>query len=105
MLPSSLILFSTYTRRNINGIVYIFKIWIIREYSQAYYLVNWRNNKYVRIWKGCQISQKAINKNVMHLESLLELLEGDNECLILANQILGETMYFYTTRNIVKGLI
>ena len=75
------------------------------ESPQDYYLVNWRNNKYVRIWKGCQISQKAINKNVMHLESLLELLEGDYECLILANQILGETMYFYTTRNIVKGLI
>lgn len=105
MLPSSLILLSTYTRRNINGIVYIFKIWIMREYSQAYYLVNWRNNKYVRIWKNCEISQKAINKNAMHLESLLELLEGDDECLILANQILGETMYFYTTRNIVKGLI
>lgn len=67
------------------------------EAPQDYYLVNWRNNKYVRIWKNCKISQKAINKNAIHLESLLELLEGDNECLILANQILGETTYFYTT--------
>jgi hypothetical protein len=75
------------------------------EASQVYYLVNWRNGKYVRIWKNCEISQKAINKNAIHLESLLELLEGDNECIILANQILGETTYFYTTRNIVKRLI
>jgi hypothetical protein len=67
------------------------------EASQVYYLVNWRNGKYVRIWKNCEISQKAINKNAIHLESLLELLESDNECLILANQILGETRYFYTT--------
>ena len=63
------------------------------------------------IWGGifCVIGlkkyQKTINKNAMYLESLLELLEGDNECLILANQILGETTYFYTTWNIVKGLI
>ena len=49
------------------------------------------------------ISQKVINKNAIYLGSLLELLEGDNECLILANQILGETMYFYTTWNIVKA--
>jgi hypothetical protein len=35
----------------------------------------------------------------------LELLESDNECLILANQILGETRYFYTTWNIVKTLL
>lgn len=80
MLPSKLVLFPTYIERNING-------------------------KYVRIWKNCQISQKSINKNAMYLESLLELLEGDNECLILANQILGETMYFYTTWNIITGLI
>lgn len=105
MLPSKLILFSTYQERNINGTLYLFEIWIMREYLQAYYLVNWRNNKYVRIWKNCEISQKAINKNAIHLESLLELLEGDNECLILANQILGETMYPYTTRNIIAGLI
>ena len=77
----------------------------MREYFQDYYLVNWRNGKCVRIWKSCQISQKAINKNVIHLESLLELLEGDKECVILANQILGENMYFYITRNIVKRLI
>lgn len=77
----------------------------MREYFQNYYLVNWRNGKYVRIWKNCEISQKAINKNAIYLESLLELLEGDYECLILANQILGETTYFYTTRNIVKSLI
>ena len=105
MLPSKLILFSTYQERNINGTLYLFEIWIMREYFQDYYLVNWRNSKYVRIWKSYQISQKAINKNAIHLESLLELLEGDNECVILANQILGETMYFYTTRNIVKRLI
>ena len=41
----------------------------------------------------------------MYLESLLELLEGDNECLVLVNQILGETVYFYTTRNIIASLI
>lgn len=105
MLPSKLLLFSTSAERNIDGTLYIFKIWIMREYFQVYYLVNWRNGKYVRVWKGCQISQTTINKNVMYLESLLELLEGDNECLILANQILGETTYFYATRNIVKGLI
>lgn len=76
------------------------------EYPQDHYLVNWRNDKCVRVWKGCGISQKTINKNAIHLESLLELLEGDNECLILANQILGETTaYFYTTWNIVKRLI
>lgn len=105
MLPSKLILFSTYIEKNINGILYLFGIWMMREYLQDYYLVNWRNGKYVRIWKGCQISQKAINKNAIHLESLLELLEGDNECIILANQMLGETMYPYTTRNIIAGLI
>ncbi len=105
MLPSKLILYSTYIERNINGSLYIIEIWIMREYLQNYYLVNWRNGKYVRIWKNCEISQKAINKNAIHLESLLELLEGDKECLILANQILGETTYFYTTRNIVKRLI
>lgn len=104
MLPSKLILFSTYTERNIGGTLCIFEIWIMREYFQDYYLVNWRNGKYVRIWKSCQISQKAINKNAIHLESLLELLEGDNECVILANQILGETMYPHTTRNIIAGL-
>lgn len=97
MLPSKLILFSTYKERNINGILYLFEVWIMREYLQDYYLVNWRSGKYVRIWKNCKISQKAINKNAMHLESLLELLEGDSECVILANQILGETVYFYTT--------
>lgn len=97
MLPSKLILFSTHKERNINGILYLFEIWTMKEYPQDYYLVNWRNGKYVRIWKNCEISQKAINKNAIHLESLLELLEGDNECLILANQILGETTYFYTT--------
>lgn len=105
MLPSKLILFSTYAERNINGTLYIFEIWIMREYLQDYYLVNWRNGKYVRVWKNCQISQKTINKNAMYLESLLELLEGDNECLILVNQILGETVYFYTTRNIIASLI
>ena len=105
MLPSKLLLFITNQSVNINGFLVHFERWIMQEYPQNYYLVNWRNGKYVRIWKGCQISQKAINKNAMHLESLLELLEGDNECLTLANQILGETMYFYTTRNIVKGLI
>ena len=105
MLPSKLILFSTYTEININGALCIFEIWIMREYCQDYYLVNWRNGKYVRIWKGCQISQKAINKNAIHLEALLELLEGDNECIILSNQILGATMYPYTTRNIIAALI
>lgn len=77
----------------------------MREYLQDYYLVNWRNGKCVRVWKSCQISQKAINKNAIHLKSLLELLEGDNDCIMLANQILGENMYFYTTRNIIAGLI
>ena len=75
------------------------------ENYQKYYIVNWRNGKYVQVWKGCEISQKAINKNAMYLESLLELLGGDNECVILANQILGETIYPYVTRNIVKRLI
>lgn len=105
MLPSKLILFSTYQERNINGILHVFEIWIMREYLPDYYLVNWRNGKYVRVWKGCQVSQEAINKNAMHLESLLELLEGDHECVILASQILGENMYPYTTWNIVKRLI
>lgn len=105
MLPSKLLLFSESVERNIDGILYIFEIWIMREYFQVYYLVNWRNGKYVRVWKSCPISQKTINKNAIHLESLLEFLEGDNECIILANQILGGTTYFYTTRNIVKGLI
>ena len=105
MLPSKLVLFSTYAERNINGTLCVFEIWIMREYFQDYYLVNWRNGKYVRIWKNCEISQKAINKNAIHLEILLELLEGDNECIILANQILGETTYFYTNRNIIAALI
>lgn len=105
MLPSKLLLFSKSVERNIDGTLYIFEIWIMREYFQVYYLVNWRNGKYVRVWKSCPISQKAINKNAIYLESLLELLEGDNECIILDSQILGETIYFHTTRNIVKGLI
>lgn len=105
MLPSKLLLFITNQSVNINGSLFHFERWVMCESPQDYYLVNWRNGKYVRIWKGCQISQKAINKNAIHLESLLELLEGDNECLMLVNQILGETMYFHTTRNIVKRLI
>lgn len=105
MLPSKLRLFFTYIEKNINGTLYLLEMQILREGLQDYYLVNWRNGKYVRVWKNCGISQKAINKNAIHLESLLELLKGDNECLILANQILGETMYFYTTRNIIAELI
>lgn len=93
MLPSKLLLFITNQPVNINGFLIHFEIWIMREYFQDYYLVNWRNGKYVRILKNCEISQKTINKNAIHLESLLELLEGDNECVILANQILGENMH------------
>ena len=105
MLPSKLLLFITNHTAIINGFLIYFERWIMQEYPQDYYLVNWRNGKYVKVWKNCQISQKVINKNSIHLESLLELLEGDNECLILANQILGETTYFYTTLNIVRSLI
>ena len=97
MLPSKFLLFITDKPININGFLVYFKRWIVSEYPQEYYLVNWRNGKYIRVWKNCEISQRVINKNAIHLESLLELLEGDNECLILANQILGETTYFYTT--------
>ena len=105
MLPSKLLLFITNQSIITNGFLIHFEWWVMIESPQDYYLVNWRNDKYVKVWKSCQISQKAINKNAIHLESLLELLEGDNECLILANQILGETTYFYTTWNIVKTLI
>lgn len=105
MLPSKLLLFITNQPVDINGFLFHFERWVMCESPQDYYLVNWRNGKYVQVWKNCGISQKAINKNVMHLKSLLELLEGDNECLILANQMLGETMYLYTTRNIIAGLI
>lgn len=105
MLPSKLLLAVTNREIIINGKSHLVEMYIMAEFPQNYYLINWRNGKYVRIWKNCEITQKSINKNAIHLESLLELLEGDNECLILANQILGETMYFYTTRNIVKGLI
>lgn len=105
MLPSKLRLFITNRPVIINGSLIYLKRWIACESPQDYYLVNWRNGKSVRIWKNCEISQKTINKNATHLKSLLELLEGDHECLILANQILGETTYFYTTWNIVKGLI
>lgn len=105
MLPSKFILFITNREIIINGKSHLFEMYIMLVCPQDYYLINWRNGKYVQIWKSCGISQKTINKNAMHLESLLELLEGDNECLILANQILGETRDFYTTWNIVKRLI
>ena len=105
MLPSKLLLFIPNQPIIIDGILIYFERWVMCEYPQDYYLVNWRNGKYVKVWKNCEISQKTINKNAIHLESLLELLEGDHECLILANQILGETTYFYTTWNIVKSLI
>lgn len=105
MLPSKLLLFITNQPVNINGFLFYFERWIMCESPQNYYLVNWRNGKSIRVWKDCKISQKVINKNAIHLESLLELLEGDNECIILANQILGANMYFYTTWNIIARLI
>ena len=57
------------------------------------------------IFKNWNKYQKIINKNINNLQSLLDLYNGDNECVILANAILGVDDYIYTMRNIIARLI
>lgn len=49
MLPSKLLLFITNQPVIINGFLIHFKRWVMCEYPQDYYLVNWRNGKCVRV--------------------------------------------------------
>lgn len=69
------------------------------------YLVNWKTDKSILVFKDWGKYQKVINKNINNLQSLLDLYHGDNECVTLANTILGVDDYFYTMRNIIAGLI
>ena len=69
------------------------------------YLVNWKTSKSVLVFKDWHKYHKVINKNINNLQSLLDLYNGDNECVMLANAILGVDDYIYTMRNIIAGLI
>ena len=69
------------------------------------YLVNWKTSKSVLVFKDWHKYQKVINKNINNLQSLLDLYNGDNECVMLANAILGVDNYIYTMRNIIAELI
>ena len=74
MLPSKLLLFITNQPIIIDGFLIHFERWVMCEYPQDYYLVNWRNGKYIKVWKNCKISQKAINKNAIMIYFLSILI-------------------------------
>ena len=78
---------------------------MLQESRCNIYLVNWKTSKSVLVFKDWNKYQKVINKNINNLQSLLDLYNGDNECVMLANTILGVDDYFYTMRNIIAGLI
>lgn len=105
MLPSNLVFYWRYKSVNINGYLLFYNVWILREGASNNYLVNWKTGKSVLVFKDWSKYQKAINKNINNLQSLLDLYHGDNECVMLANTILGIDDYFYTMRNIIAGLI
>ena len=105
MLPSKLVFYWRYKSVNINGYLLFYNVWILREGASNNYLVNWKTGKSVLVFKDWNKYQKVINKNINNLQSLLDLYHGDNECVMLANAILGVDDYIYTMRNIIAGLI
>ena len=105
MLPSNLVFYWRYKSVNINGYLLFYNVWILREGASNNYLVNWKTGKSVLVFKDWNKYQKIINKNINNLQSLLDLYHGDNECVMLANAILGVDDYIYTMRNIIVGLI
>lgn len=105
MLPSKLVFYHTCRSVNINGWLQFYSFWILREGAGDKYLINWKNGKSVAVFKDWDKYQKAINKNINNLQSLLDLYHGDNECIALANAILGVDDYIYTMRNIIARLI
>lgn len=78
---------------------------MLRESGCNTYLVNWKTDKSIMVFKDWDKYQKTINKNINNLQSLLDLYNSDNECVMLANAILGVDDYIYTMRNIIAGLI
>ena len=104
-LPSSLVFYVVYKSVNINGHLFLYPLWILREGASNKYLVNWKTGKSIMVFKDWDKYQKVINKNVNNFQSLLDLYNGDNECVMLANAILGVDDYIYTMRNIIAGLI
>lgn len=105
MLPSNLVFYFSFRSVNINGCLLLYSIWILQESARNIYLVNWKTGKFVLVFKDWDKYQKIINKNIHNLQSLLDLYHGDNECVMLANAILGVDDYIYTMRNIIAGLI
>ena len=105
MLPSNLVFYFTYRTINIDGCLFLYNLWVLREGVSNNYLVNWKTGKSVLIFKSWGKYQKVINKNINNLQSLLDLYHGDNECVVLANAILGVDDYIYTMRNIIAKLI
>ena len=105
MLPSKLVFYSIYKFVNINGHLRFYNIWVLQEGAKNIYLVNWKTGKSVLVFKDWNKYQKVINQNINNLQSLLDLYNGDNECVMLANAILGVDDYIYTMRNIIAELI
>lgn len=105
MLLSKLVFYWRYKSVNINGYLLFYNVWILREGASNNYLVNWKTGKSVLVFKDWNKYQKVINKNINNLQSLLDLYHGDNECVMLANALLGVDDYIYTMRNIIAGLI
>lgn len=104
-LPSNLVFLFCIKSVNINGYLLFYSLWVLQEGVSSNYLINWKTGKSVLIFKDWNKYQKVINKNINNLQSLLDLYNGDNECVMLANAILGVDNYSYTMRNIVAGLI
>lgn len=105
MLPSNLVFYFIFKSVNINGCLFLYNIWVLQEGAKNTYLVNWKTGKSVLVFKDWNKYQKVINKNINNLQSLLDLYNGDNECVMLANAILGVDNYVYTMRNIIAKLI
>lgn len=104
-MPSNLVFYFRHKSVNINGHLFLYNIWLLQEGTKNIYLVNWKTGKSVLVFKDWNKYQKVINKNINNLQSLLDLYNGDNECVMLANAILGVDDYIYTMRNIIAELI
>ena len=104
-LPSNLVFYFACKSVNVNGYLLLYSLWILREGASNNYLVNWKTGKSILVFKDWNKYQKVINKNINNLQSFLDLYNGDNECVMLANALLGIDDYIYTMRNIIAGLI
>lgn len=105
MLPSNLVFYRVCKSVNIDGYLFLYDLWVLLEGVSNNYLVNWKTGKSVLIFNDWNKYQKVINKNINNLQTLLDLYNGDNECIMLANAILGVDDYIYTMRNIITRLI